>query len=102
MKPEPQIHGKRKRYISQADCLETLGDALLKIKCEDRLTWADMGVVLGKSEDQVMKYADGSSEMGVFAYRRAIAAWGERIFGPLDRLYGICTVDRQFNQEPLV
>ena len=102
MNAAPQIHGKTTRYISQAVVLETLGDALLKIKSEDRLTWADVGTVLGKSEDQAMKYADGSSEMGIFAYRRALAAWGDRIARPLDRLFGIEQSPRNLDQGPLV
>ncbi len=47
----PHIHGNR-RIVTKDDLSTALGDALLRIKSEERLTWEDIGVVLGKSEDQ--------------------------------------------------
>jgi hypothetical protein len=45
-----------------------------------------MAEVLGKSEDQVAKYADGSATMDVVTCTKARAAWGSRFSGALDRL----------------
>ncbi len=74
------------RVFSASQVLDTLGDALGAIKREDRLTFADLGAVLGKSEDQAAKYADGTAEMGVVAFARGLNAWGSRLGGPLMRL----------------
>ena len=65
----PSIHGK---VVPASAILTALGDALSRIRQEDRLTWADLGAVLGKSEDQAAKYADGSAENG-FATKAAFA-----------------------------
>lgn len=82
---KPQIHGKS-RVLSASVILEKIGGDLAQIKSEDGLTWADVGRVLGKSEDQAAKYAEGSAEMGLTAFAFAKQAWGGRITGSLDRL----------------
>lgn len=82
---KPQIHGNR-RALSASSILETAGDALSRIRQEDRLTWNDIGAVLGKSEDQAAKYADASAEMGLVAFIRAKREWNGRFTGGLDRL----------------
>lgn len=81
----PLIHGKR-RTISASGILTALGDALSRVRAEDRLTWDDVGRVLGKSPDQAAKYADASAEMGVTAFAFAVREWGSRFTGGLDRL----------------
>lgn len=81
----PLIHGNR-RAVTASVILETLGDALSRIRQEDRLTWADMGRVVGKSEDQAAKYADGTAEMGAVALFYAKQAWGERFTGGINAL----------------
>lgn len=82
---KPQIHGKS-RVLSASSVLEAIGNDLGQIKAEDGLTWIDVGRILGKSEDQAAKYAEGSAEMGVTAFYFAKQAWGGRIAGSADRL----------------
>ena len=82
---DPLIHGKAKT-ISASDMVNALADALGEIRQQDRLTWADMGAVLGKSDDQAAKYADGSAVMDITTFWRARAAWGSRFTGYFDRL----------------
>ena len=79
----PPIHGKTARA---SDILEALGNDLLKIKMEDKLTWAELGRVLGVSEDQAAKYADGTATMNAVAYTFGRIAWNGRFTGSLDKL----------------
>jgi hypothetical protein len=81
----PAIHGVR-RVVSASAILSALGDGLSAIRQHDGLTWADLGAVLGKSEDQAAKYADGSAEMGAVALYRAKQAWNGRFTGAADKL----------------
>jgi succinyl-CoA synthetase alpha subunit len=83
----PQFHGKA-RAITASSVLEAVGSDLASIRQDDKMTWVDIGEVLGKSEDQAAKYADGSAEMGVVAYAKGRKAWGGRFTGSLDRLIG--------------
>lgn len=100
---EPPIHGKR-RVITASMVLTALGDALMQIKSEDGLTWGDLGVILGKSEDQAAKYAEGSAEMGAYALYRAKMAWNGRFTGKADRLIGEASdpVDAQLAQSRIL
>lgn len=70
---------------SKAQLLAAIGEALLKIKCADRLTLDDMALVLGRSVESIPLYIAGETEMGVFAYKRAEAAWGERFTGIIQK-----------------
>lgn len=79
----PLIHG---HFVSSNRIVQAAGDALSRIRHEDRLTWHDLGSVLGKSEDQAAKYADGTAEMGLVACFRAKQAWGERFVGGINAL----------------
>ncbi len=81
----PTIHGKR-RAISASSVLEVIASDLMQIKAEDKLTFADLGRVLGKSEDQAAKYCDGTAEMGITAYAFARDQWNGRFTGSLDAL----------------
>lgn len=83
---KPLIHGKA-RAVSASQILEELGNALSRIRQDDRLTWADVGAHLGKSEDQAAKYADGTAEMGAVACFKAWHLWGERFSGGAKRLF---------------
>jgi hypothetical protein len=56
------------------------------IKSQDRLTFSDLGAVLGKSEDQAAKYCDASASMDVVTFARAKREWNGRFTGALDRL----------------
>lgn len=71
---------------SASNALDAIGNALLSIKNDDRLTWADLGAELGKSADQAAKYAEGTAAMDVVTFGRARRAWGSRFSGPFDRL----------------
>ena len=90
---DPTIHGFR-TTVSASDMVNSLADALGEIRQQDRLTWADMGAVLGKSEDQAAKYADGSAVMDITTFWRARQRWGSRFTGYFDRL---CTTTSQTN-----
>lgn len=79
----PHFHGKP---LTADRVLSALGDDLLRIKMHDNLRWADIGEVLGKSEDQVAKYADASAAMDVVAFARGKAAWNGRFTGSFDKL----------------
>jgi len=81
----PQIHGKRSIYSASA-AAEAVGRAILEIKSDDKLTWAEIGIVLGKSEDQVAKYADGSAYMDFVTYGRGKREWNGRFTGYFERL----------------
>lgn len=82
---KPAIHGKTVTY-SDSRALEALGKSLGDIKAQDRLTWADMGAVLGVSDDQASKYADGTATMKVVTYGRGKKEWGGRFTDCFDRL----------------
>lgn len=82
---EPSFHGKRPVFSASA-AVEALGRAIGEIKSADRLTWSDVGHVLGVSEDQAAKYADGSATMNAVAYARGKREWNGRFTGYLDRL----------------
>jgi hypothetical protein len=83
---KPPIHGIQ-RAVPASKILEELGNALSRIRQEDRLTWADIGAHLGKSEDQAAKYADGTAEMGAVACFKAWDLWGERFSGGAKALF---------------
>lgn len=88
----PTIPGNRKP-VSASSVLSALGDDLTKIKAEDKLTWADIARVLGRSDDQAAKYAEGSAEMGVTAFYFAKQAWNGRFTGTADALIGVRAPD---------
>lgn len=75
-----------KPIYSASNALAAIGNALGEIRQQDGLTWGEMGRVLGKSDDQAAKYADGSAEMGVVAFGLAKREWNGRFTGPFDRL----------------
>jgi hypothetical protein len=79
------IHGNRPVFSASAVLAAIAGD-LSQIKTEDRLTHADLGRVLGKSEDQAAKYCEATAEMGVVAFAAAKREWNGRFTGALDRL----------------
>jgi hypothetical protein len=81
----PHIHGNRAVY-SASTALEAAGRALAEIKSQDRLTWSDVGAVLGVSEDQAAKYADGTSTMSFVTFGRGKKEWNGRFTGYFDRL----------------
>lgn len=72
--------------FSASSALEAAGRALNEIKSQDRLTWADVGAVLGKSDDMAAKYADGSATMDFITFYRGKREWNGRFTGYIDRL----------------
>lgn len=72
--------------FSASTVLEAIATELSIIKHEDGLTDADIGRVLGKSEDQAAKYRAGLAEMGVVAYAAGKREWNGRFTGALDHL----------------
>lgn len=72
--------------FSASRVLEAIASELSVIKHEDGLTDADLGRVLGKSEDQAAKYRTGLAEMGVVAFAAAKREWNGRFTGALDKL----------------
>lgn len=81
----PHFHGKQ-RTISASKLLTELGKDLGQIRQDDGLTWHDVGRVLGKSEDQAAKYADGTAEMPVTSYLFAQREWGTRFTGRVEAM----------------
>ena len=83
----PQIVGKR-RALSASAIRDAIAADLSQIKHEDRLTFADIGRVLGKSEDQAAKYCDGTAVMDAIAYNLARDQWNGRFTGSVDAMMG--------------
>lgn len=79
------IVGNRVVFSASA-VLDAIATDLSAIKAADSLTDADLGRVLGKSEDQAAKYRAGLAEMGIVAYAAAKREWNGRFTGSLDRL----------------
>lgn len=72
--------------FSASAVIDEIAAALNLIRREDGLTFADMGAILGKSEDQAAKYCAGSATMDVLTYARAKREWNGRFTGGLHRL----------------
>ena len=83
MNNKPQIYGNR--VVTKSAINDAIGRSLSQIKSDDRLTWEDVGMVLGKSEDRAMAYATGE-EMGVVSFLRAQYAWGKRFTAAAESL----------------
>lgn len=81
----PTVAGKRPAY-SASNALEALGRALHEIKAQDGLTWSDIGAVLGVSDDQAAKYAEGTATMNAVTLGRGKKEWNGRFTGYFDRL----------------
>jgi hypothetical protein len=83
--PNRTIHGNLPVF-SASSALEALGRALHEIKAADRLSWSDVGAVLGVSEDQAAKYGEGSAAMNAVTFGRGKREWNGRFTGYFDRL----------------
>lgn len=93
----PKIRGK---VVTSSRLLQAVADDLSRIKSEDGLRWTDVGEVLGRSDDQAAKYADGSATMDFIAFQRGRLAWGSRFTGTVDKLIGegVGEADGQYAQ----
>lgn len=76
----------QRSIFSASSVLDAIASELTIIKYEDGLTDADIGRVLGKSEDQAAKYRTSLAEMGVVAFAAAKREWNGRFTGRFDRL----------------
>lgn len=76
----------KRRVVSASAILEAVALDLSQIKADDRLTFADIGRVLGRSEDQAAKYCEGTAEMGLTAFAFGKQAWNGRLTSRLDSL----------------
>lgn len=84
--PGGSLPERKMRALSASSILDAIGRDLSQIKHEDRLTYADLGRVLGKSEDQAAKYCEGTAEMGAVAFAFAWDQWNGRFTGSLTAL----------------
>lgn len=82
---KPTIAGNRSVY-SDSNALEAIGRAIHEIRHHDGLTWTDVGKVLGVSDDQAAKYANGMAAMSLVTYGRGKREWNGRFCGYFDRL----------------
>lgn len=76
----------RTPVFSASAVLDAIAADLETIKREDELTDADIGAVLGKSDDMAAKYRTGLAEMGIVAWARGMREWNGRFTGALERL----------------
>lgn len=84
----PHIHG-RYRTVSASSLLDTLGASLTLIKSEDAATDADLGRVLGKSEDRAAAYRAGNGDMGVVSFLFGCREWDGRFANDALALVGM-------------
>lgn len=80
-----QSTGSRPVFSASAVLAAVAAD-LSQIKEDDGLTDADIGRVLGKSEDQANKYRKGEADMGIVSFAAGKREWNGRFTGALDRL----------------
>jgi hypothetical protein len=84
----PQIH-PRFRTVPASLLLKTLGESLEAIKSEDEATDADLGAVLGKSDDTAARYRTGLAEMPIVAFLRGCGKWDGRFANAALALVGM-------------
>lgn len=85
--PHRSNNAERENSVfSASNVLDTVGRDLALIKSQDRLTYADLAAVLGKSEDQAAKYCEGSAAMDLVTFARAWREWNGRFAGGLAAL----------------
>lgn len=81
----------QRSIYSASNAVAAIALALTEIKHEDGLTDADLGAVLGKSEDMAAKYRTGLATMDFITFGRGKHYWNGRFTGHFDRL---CTESR--------
>lgn len=98
----PQFHGRR-RTFSASVAVDTQNAVITAIKTDDGATWADMGRVLGKSDDRAAAYANTASPIDLPTFLAGCHEWGGRFADPLLALVGgrwadagsVCTGDER-------
>jgi hypothetical protein len=96
----PYIHGRRRTFSASA-AVDAQNAILTSIKTDDGATWADMGRVLGKSDDRAAAYANTASPLDLPTFLAGCREWGGRFADPLLALVGgrwaeagaVCTGD---------
>jgi hypothetical protein len=78
MASKPIIHGVQKPF-SASNMLDSVGDAIGRIKSDAGLTYTDIGAAFGKSEDVAASYRAGHSDMPLSAFIRGVAALGDDV-----------------------
>jgi hypothetical protein len=97
---DTHIHGRR-RTFSASGAVDTQNAVLTSIRSEDGATWADIGRVLGKSDDRAAAYANTASPIDLPTFLAGCREWGGRFADPLLGLVGgrwadagsVCTGD---------
>ena len=84
----PRFHGGAASF-SASRTLEALGESLAAIRREENLTWADLGRVLGKSEDRAASYAGGAGDMGIVSFMLGAREWNGRFANDALALIGM-------------
>jgi hypothetical protein len=83
----PYIHGRRRTFSASA-AVDAQNAVLTSIKTDDGATWADMGRVLGKSDDRAAAYANTASPLDMPTFLAGCREWGGRFADPLLALVG--------------
>lgn len=83
----PHFHGRR-RTLTASGAVDVQNAVLTGIKSEDGATWADIGRVLGKSEDRAAAYANTSAAIDLPTFLAGCHEWGGRFADPLLALAG--------------
>ena len=83
----PYIHAKRRTFSASA-AVDAQNAVLTSIRDEDAATWADMGRVLGKSDDRAAAYANTASPIDLPTFLAGCREWGGRFADPLLGLVG--------------
>lgn len=83
----PYIHGRRRTFSASA-AVDAQNAILTSIKTDDSATWADMGRVLGKSDDRAAAYANTASPLDLPTFLAGCREWGGRFADPLLALVG--------------
>jgi hypothetical protein len=89
----------KRKAISASAVLETIAKSLSNIKSEDRLTYVDIGRIVGRGDDMAARYCDGTADMPMTAFAFAWKEWNGRFIGDLASLIeearGDTTSDRE-------
>lgn len=83
----PHLHARR-RTFSASGAVDAQNAVITAIKGDDGATWADIGRVLGKSEDRAAAYANTAAAIDLPTFLAGCHEWGGRFADPLLALAG--------------
>jgi hypothetical protein len=89
----------KRRIVSASALQEAMANSLDKIRSDDRLTYDDIGRVLGKGRDAATRYCEGESAMDAITYLFAKQAWNGRFTREADALIGHAHTDDTTDHE---